>query len=431
MQVPIDEAVEIEQAEALAAGSPPLGERKSVWQNRDFLILWSGQVTSVLGGQMAGLAYPLLLLALTHSTAQAGLVPVFWTAPFVVFGLPAGALVDRWNRKTVMLICNSFRMVAVLGLPLAYFTHHLTAPLVFLAAFGEGIGFCFFNIAEVSALPQIVSKQQLPDAMAMNEAGYAATSTVGPGVAGALIGAMKTQIAGTMLVFIAYGASYIATLVSLASMKTPFQQDRSELPQTTIHEDVKEGLAFIWNHKPIRTLAFWGAWMALIFGPMQLAVIVMVHHIFHHGPGTIGLIFSAGGVGGIIGAALAPKVKQKFAFGPMLIVIVALQGVVTFFEATAPNLIILAIMQMLLQLGNPMWNVAQMTYRLLVIPDHLQGRVNACYRLLVFAAFPLGSAIGGILLEHTSPRLLIGFMAIGTLAGAAVIYGTQLRRIKA
>ena len=428
MQNPVDVVVETEEAESHVIDTTPPAERRSIWHNRDFLILWSGQVTSVLGGQMAGLAYPILVLALTHSTAKAGLVPVFWTAPFVLFGLPAGALVDRWNRKRVMQCCNTLRMIAVLGLPAAFFFHILNVYLVYAAALAEGIGFCFFNIAEVSALSQIVSKGQLPHAMAMNEAGYATTSTIGPGVAGEMIHAMKTQVAGTMLVFIAYGTSYVATLVAMASMKTPFQQEREEQRTSSIFEDVREGLTFIWNNKRIRTIAFWAAWMALIYGPMQLSVIIMVEHIFHHDEGTAGWIFSAGGVGGVIGAALGPKMKKKFAFGPLLIGIVIMQGIATLLEAASPNLFFMALMQLFLQMGNPMWNVTQMSYRLSVIPDQLQGRVNACYRLLIFAAFPLGSAIGGALLEHSSPRLLISLMAVGSFAGVAIISGTQLRK---
>jgi MFS family permease len=427
LQNPVDVVVENDESQPHPIDSTSPAERKSIWHNRDFLILWSSQVTSVLGGQMAGLAYPLLILALTHSPSKAGLVPLFWTAPFVLFGLPAGALVDRWNRKTVMLVCDTIRMLGVLSLPLAYFLGFLSVPLVYAAALAEGVGFCFFNLAEISALTQVVTKTQLPHAMAMNEGGYAATSTVGPGAAGGLISLMRSQIAGTILVFIVDGVSYMASLVGLASMRTPFQQSRSDKPQSSILAEVKEGLEFIWAKKRIRTVATWSAWNALIYGGFQLSVIILIEHHFHRGAGTIGPIFSAGGIGGVIGAVIAPRIHKKFRFGYLLMAIVALQGVFTFVLANAASLIVLAVTNMFLQMGNPVWNVTQMTYRLSVIPDQLQGRVNACYRLLIFVAFPVGSAIGGILLEHFNPRLLIGGMAAGAFAGVAIIALTELR----
>jgi MFS family permease len=425
LQSPIESAIEADHSDISIALSPV--EKRALWRNRDFVLLWSGQVVSILGGQMAGLAYPLLVLALSHSPAKAGLVPIFWTAPFVLFGLPAGALVDRWNRKKVMIVCDAIRMLGVFSLPIAFFLRHLTVDMVYAAALAEGLGFCFFNIAEVSALPQVVSKQQLPQAMAMNEAGYAATGTVGPGLAGLLIGAMKTQIAGTSLVFIVDGISYLASLFGLASMRGQLQESRSDKPQRSIAAEVKEGLQFIWHQQRIRTVAFWSAWMALLYGPFQLAIIVMVHHFFHRGAGTIGLIFSAGGVGGIVGALMAPKIKQKFRFGQILLGIVFVQAVATLFLSVSPNLYFLAAMHFVLQMGNPMWNVTQMSYRMSVIPDKLLGRVNACYRLLIFAAFPLGAAVGGALLEHMNPRILIALMAAGAFAGVGMIATTKLR----
>lgn len=89
--------------------SPPL----PLWRHRDYLLLWGGQVVSVTGSQVSQLAFPLLILALTHSPAQAGIAAALRTIPYLVLSLPAGALVDRWNRKQVMIICDLERFLVV------------------------------------------------------------------------------------------------------------------------------------------------------------------------------------------------------------------------------------------------------------------------------------------------------------------------------
>ena len=257
------------------AGISPGLPAKSVWRNRDFLLLWSGQNTSILGAQMSELAYPILVLALTHSPAKAGLVPLFFMLPFIVFGLPAGALVDRWNRKKVMLICDTIRMFAMAALPISFLTGHLSLALVYAASLTEGVGFCFFNLAETAAISQVVEKAQLPNAMAANEMGYAATSTAGPGLAGLIMASMRSTVAGAMLAFAVDSVSYLASLGTLLMMRTPFQQERAasgaeNAAKPNLWHEVREGLQFVWNQVRVRTIMFWAGFLALTFGGFGL-----------------------------------------------------------------------------------------------------------------------------------------------------------------
>ena len=414
-----------------ASISPALPAR-SVWRNRDFLLLWSGQNTSILGAQMSELAYPILVLALTHSPAKAGLVPLFFMLPFIVFGLPAGALVDRWNRKKVMLICDTIRMFAMAALPISFLTGHLSLALVYAASLTEGIGFCFFNLAETAAISQVVEKAQLPNAMAANEMGYAATSTAGPGLAGLIMASMRSTIAGAMLAFAVDSVSYLASLSTLLMMRTPFQQERVlsgnlDAAKPNLWHEVREGLQFVWNQVRVRTIMFWAGFLALTFGGFGLAIIQLVRVDFHLGPGTIGLLLSAGGIGGIIGAVCAPKVKERVPFGALLMGVITVQSVATLVMAVAPSLILVGFMSFIQGLAGPLWNVAQLSYRISITPDQLQGRVNSVFRLLIFAAYPLGSMVSGLLLEHFNPRMLLGGIALGGLLSVATVSMTKLR----
>ncbi len=102
--------------------------RRSLWRNRDYLLLWSGQTVSAVGTEVSNLAFPLLFLALTGSPAQAGFAAALRSVPYLIFGLPAGALVDRWNRKRTMILCDLGRALAVGSIPIAYEFRHLALP---------------------------------------------------------------------------------------------------------------------------------------------------------------------------------------------------------------------------------------------------------------------------------------------------------------
>ena len=177
-------------------------DRPSLWRNRDYMLLWSGQLISTLGTSASTLVYPLLILAMTNSPAAAGLGSAFGSIPYIIFSLPVGALMDRWNRKRVMILCDIGRALTLASIPVAMLFGVLTIWQIYAAALIEGSLFVFFNIAEVAALPRVVEKQQLPAAAAQNEAGFGVAAIAGPSI-------------GTFLYqAVSQGAPFIADAVS-------------------------------------------------------------------------------------------------------------------------------------------------------------------------------------------------------------------------
>src|SRR5262249_10335826 len=144
----------------------------SLARNRDFMLLWGGQVASTLGSMTCHVIYPLLILALTDSPAAAGVAGALRFIPYLIFSLPVGRLIDRWDRKRVMVLSDTGRAIAVGSIPVAMAFDALTLSHVYVVCFIEGSLFCFFNIAEVAALPRVVPRPQLPEATAYNEAGF-------------------------------------------------------------------------------------------------------------------------------------------------------------------------------------------------------------------------------------------------------------------
>ena len=148
-----------------------LQQRKSVslWRNLDFLLLSSGQIVSILGSRISSFALPLLVLALTHSPALAGLLLALEMLPWLLFSLPLGALLDRWNRKTVMILCDVVRLLALGSVPVAFFLGHLHVAQLFLVAFLSGSANVCFELAQLAALSNVVHPSQLARAYSITE----------------------------------------------------------------------------------------------------------------------------------------------------------------------------------------------------------------------------------------------------------------------
>jgi MFS family permease len=185
-----------------------------LWRNRDYLLLWSGQIVSITGSEVSQLAFPLLILALTHSPAQAGIAAALRAIPYLILSLPAGALVDRWNRKQVMIFCNLGRFLCLASIPGALVLGHLTIIQLYLVSLLEGILFVLFDLAEVSSLPQVISKEQFPAATAQ---GIATDYT--SQLLGSLLGGFLYSM-GRPFPFLADAISYLCSVLSLLFIQT-------------------------------------------------------------------------------------------------------------------------------------------------------------------------------------------------------------------
>src|SRR5712692_5905971 len=173
-----------------------------LWRNRDYMLLWGGQVVSTVGSAASSIVYPLLILALTDSPAAAGIASALRALPYVVFSLPVGALIDRWDRKRVMILCDIGRALTAASIPVAMAFDALTLWQLYAATTIEGSLYVFFNIAEVAALPRVVAQGELPQAAAQNEAGFGAANIVGPS-----LGTLLYQALGRAVPFIADAVS--------------------------------------------------------------------------------------------------------------------------------------------------------------------------------------------------------------------------------
>ncbi len=224
------------QEEFLNAGKATVPRRLvPLWRNRAYMLLWSGQMVSSIGTRVSLLAFPLLVLAITHSPAQAGLVAALRGLPYAIFILPAGVLIDHWDRKRVMILCDAGRALALGSIPIALILGHLTILQLCLVSLIEGTLFTFFNLAETACLPRVVPKEQLPAATAQNMMIDSTSGLLGPSLGGALYSI------GRLIPFLTDAISYGASVLSLFFIKTKFQEDRVARP-IRLWADITEGL---------------------------------------------------------------------------------------------------------------------------------------------------------------------------------------------
>jgi predicted MFS family arabinose efflux permease len=399
--------------------------------NRDYMLLWSGQVVSAVGSGMSGIVLTLLILAITATaanpegdTALAGLLGALFSLPYLLISLPVGALIDRWNRKRVMIICDILRAINIATIPISISFGWITPWQLMVNAFIEGTFFVFFNLAEVAALPRVVDKRQLPQASAQNEAGF-----IGANLAGPPIGTFLFQNVSRAFPFILDAISYAVSAISLMFIKTTFQGERPK-EERHIMVEIKEGLAWLWNQPLIRFMAFLTGGINFVNAATFLILIVRAKEL-GASDAEIGFLVSLGALGGVLGAVLGGQIQKRFTFGQVIIAVGWITSVLYFLFLAAPNFIVLGIIMGLSWMTGPIYNVVQFSYRIALIPDKLQGRVNSSFRLLAFGFNPLGAALSGILLGSIgTANTIIAYGLVTVLLALATTLNSHVRNAK-
>jgi MFS family permease len=394
-----------------AVPGPSVAAEVPVWRNRDFMLLWSGQAVSTLGSRISGVAFPLLILALTNSFEAAGIASALSALPYALFSLPAGALVDRWDRKRVMILCDTGRAINMGSIPLALVFGGPWLWQIYVVAFIEGTLFVFFNIAQVAALPRIVAKGQIASATGQNQAAEATANLVGPGLGGFLYASVSR-----MFPFVLDAVSYAVSVVSLLFVKSDFQKERVA-KERHLGREIKEGVAWLWSHPVVRFMAFLNG-AGNFVGAATFLIIIARAREMGGKEDVIGLIFSIGAIGGIAGALVGGRIGKHMSFGRIIVTMVWIQALLLPLLALAPNVFALGTIFALSYLTIPIYNVAAISYRLSLVPDELQGRVSSASRMIAYGFQPLGATLAGFLLEKYNPTLAVAVFAAWLLTFA-------------
>ena len=392
-------------------------------RNRDFLLLWSGQVVSTVGSEVSQLAYPLLVLALTHSARDAGIVGFARALPFLLLYLPAGAYVDRWDRKRVMLAADAGRALA-LG-SVAIWLAVGRPPLAWLAitSFVEGSLFVFFQLSEGAALPQIVPKEQLPQAIAQNQARMQGAGLVGSPLGGALYGLSR------LLPFAADAVSYAVSFVSLLFVRPALQGER-EPTRRTLRNEIGDGLGWLRRQPFMRAITACVAGTNFVHQALSLVLIVRLRNL-GASSALIGAVFAIIAVGSIAGALAGPWVQRRVP--PRVVVLGSLWiwpvQTAALFLLGSP--VVIGIVTAVAYTAGPVFNVVVGAYRYALVPERLYGRVASATLLFAWGSIPLGSLFAGYGIAAWGARpMLLVLAAILLVIALAATASRDLRKAR-
>ena len=390
-----------------------VNQPRPLWRNRDYLLLVSGQVVSLVGSQFSLIAFPLLALFISGSPAQAGLIGSMRLLPYFLLSLPAGALTDRWDRKRVMQICDAGRALSLASIPIAFALGHLTLPQLYLVSLIEGTLFVFFDLAEVACLPRVVAREQIISATNQNEIARNVGFLLGPALGGAIYSL------GKFVPFLFDSISYLASILSLFWIRAKFQQERTARPEK-LWVEIRAGLTWIWHQPLIFFIAFTGTLLHLLFDGVALLVIVLAQQM-HATPFMIGLVLAMDGVGSLIGTLLTERLSKQLSFRVTFIACHWLWAALWLTLLLVHNMLLLSVILAFIYVVLMIADLAQFGYRRMLIPDELQGRVNSVFRLIAYSGAPLGLALTGFLLQVYGPYPTIGILGAGVIITALLI----------
>jgi MFS family permease len=369
---------------------------------------------STLGTRISGLAYPLVVLAVTGSPARAGLVGFAQTLPFLIWYLPAGALVDRWNRKWVMLVADAGRAAALGSVVGALVLDRLTLAQLMIVAFVEGSLFVFFQLAEGAALPHVVARAQLPAALAQNQARDQGAELAGHPLGGLFFGISH------LLPFLVDAISYLVGFLSLMLVR-PRLQERRDGPRRHFLAEVAEGIGWLRRQRLLRLLVLLAGVANFAINALRLALIVRAQQL-GAAPAAIGLMFGALGVGALLGALAAPWLQRRIPARVVLVGALWLWAAQTAALAVLPNVVAIGAALFAGATVGPVFNVITASYRYALAPDRIQARTISVLRLVAWGTIPLASLTAGFLLE--SWDVLPTMVLLATLMTAVAVIAT-------
>lgn len=406
------------------------GASAPLYRNFDYVRLVAAQLLSIVGRETGGIVLPLLVLTLTHSPAQIGWVAAMQSVPYLVLALPAGALVDRWSRKNTMFVCDAVRLLALVSVPLAWWFGHLGIAQLYAVALVTGIAFVFYNIAELAGLPLLVPKEQLPQAMSVNTVVEWTGELSAPALGGALVGLGATMIAGAMLAYGVQAAILALSLVVLVGIANPLRATTGAKAASSLWREMGDGLTWLLRHRVIRAFALLAMVQNILFSPVNIALIVLARTAYHATPQGIGLFFAAAGVSGLVGTFIAPYVASRLAIGRIIVLPVCLFAIGLSILPLVHSLWLTAAGWMLVTFSGSLGGVAAISYRLSLIPNEMQGRVNSVFRFIAWGVNPAMLAVGGVAVATLGARETLALIAAGMALTAIVATTSFLRTLK-
>ena len=376
---------------------------------------------SSIGGSITRLAVPLIAIGILGAgPSEMGVLGASGTAAFIVLGLLAGVIADRFPRRMIMVATNVVTVFAIAAIPFAAAIGALRMELLYAVAFVTGCCGVVGEVAFQSFLPRLVGRERLLAGNALIRSIGSVTDVVGPSVAGVLIQILTAPVA---IIIDAVGWAVSAVLTFVIHVDEPKAPARA--PGRRAWHDVLEGLRYVLGDPALRAIAAGGGTHNIFSNGALVALYVLyANQVLGLGPIELGIAFSFGGPGALVGSVLAPRYARWFGMRSTLVQMQLLTGLarsmIPLAVFVAQPLILVAAGELLLGVARAIFNVNQVSLRQAMTPDHLQGRMTASIRFLMWSVVPVGALLGGFEAERIGLQATMTIAAIGTTLAATL-----------
>ncbi|GAA3724574.1 MFS transporter [Plantactinospora mayteni] len=412
--------------------TPGTAERVSLWRNRNFLLLWSGQTVSELGTRISGIAVPLLAANdLRASVLQISLLTALAWLPYLLFSLPAGLLADRADQRWLMIVCDLGRMALMLSLPVAALLDGLTLGYLYAVVGLSGVLTVLFTVAYRSRLPGLVPDGQLVDAN-----GKLAMSQEFAELVGATLGGALIALVGAARTFLGNALAFLVSAVTLALVRPePAGRRRAGRAEDRVPLRVAltGGLGFIRRQRILLgILACTTTSNFFVMASNSIEVTFLVREL-HASAVLVGLVYAASALGGLAAGAAARRLSARIGSARIIWVAMAAPGPLYLLLPLARpgwGLLLYGIGLAAFSANTVLFNAAAMSYRQRVTPAGLLGRVNAAFLWVCYGVIPLGALFGGVLGSQLGLRPALWICVLGTWSAALFVVCSPLRRMR-
>jgi MFS family permease len=405
--------------------------RVTLFADTDFRRYWLARMVSVTGSLVTYVVLPVLVYSVTGSSLWTALVVVAEGLPYLCFGLFAGALADRLDRRRVMVTADLVNAVVLGSVPAAYAFGVLTAPHVLVAAFLTQIFFVFFDAANFGALPALVGRARIAAANSAVHGGGTVLELIVPGVAGVLL----TLTAPAPLLLLD-AVSFVVSALLVRAIAAPLQIGAlgpSQGPSPGLLRDIREGVVFLSQQPIVRTQTIVGCLQSMTGGAFMGQFVPWLDQTLGVRPtndARLGVLYGVWGAGGIVAALIFPRLARRMGEPRVTLWFLPLSALFGLACGLATNWIVAAGMLALWAIVYSVVILTAITLRQRVTPDRLQSRVNTAGRMLSFGVgWPVGALVGGLVSDATSPRTAIVATAAMTGIGVITAWLSPLRRL--
>lgn len=391
--------------------------------------LWAGQTAAQVGFQVGTLATSAIAITILHaSETQIGILSGLQTLAFLIVGLPAGAWVDGWRKRHVMITANLARIAALVSIPIAYAFFSLTIAHLMVVAALLGLSTVFFDVAYQSYVPMIASKRYIGAANGRLEASYQVGRAGGPGLGGWLLGVLAPPLA-----YLLTASTYVCSTWAIWRIRTP--EPRPAHSDASLRSQIVEGLSFVRGQRLLFPLFSCIACAAFAGAGISVLLPILVLRTLGMSATQLGLLLSAGALGGILGALTRPAWITRLGIG-RCIVITNIVGVSALLAQPASVHVpftaawVIACSGVVSSYFITIYNVTQMSLRQEICPPDMLGRMNAIFRFAVWGVMPLGSFVAGIIASWVGVEATMYIFTAASIAAGIAMGFTPAARIR-